>query len=201
MTEHRERAGPFEQNTVKPPRSISAPQGVLSVTRTLAVVALLAALPITQADTLYVSFQNSDTIRKYSPDGMGSFFATTGLTDPNGLRANPRGLAFDAAGNLYVANTDNNTIARFTPDGAGSLFASTGSSEAYGLAVDSADNLYAAVYDQHKIMKFTPDGVGSVFASTGADAPTFLAVIPEPSALVLLTLGLLTLPAFCRQEV
>jgi len=63
--------------------------------------------------------QEPDSILKFSPDGVGSPFATD-LTDP-------RGLAFDRAGNLFVAEiiqTGPGDILKFTPNGIGALFAS-----------------------------------------------------------------------------
>ena len=39
----------------------------------------------------------------FTPDGIGSDFASAGLSAPTGL-------AFDGMGNLYVANTGNNTV-------------------------------------------------------------------------------------------
>ena len=50
----------------------------------------------------------ANTIEKFTPGGVGSVFATTGLNGPIGL-------AFDSAGNLYAANASNNTIEKFTP--------------------------------------------------------------------------------------
>ena len=61
----------------------------------------------------------NNTIEKFTPGGVGSVFASTGLNGPNGL-------AFDSAGNLYAAISAISTIEKFTPGGVGSLFASTG---------------------------------------------------------------------------
>jgi len=58
-------------------------------------------------------------VLKFTPDGMGSTFATD--------LDNARGLAFDRAGNLFVAEiiqTGPGDILKFTPNGVGTVFAS-----------------------------------------------------------------------------
>src|SRR5206468_5456282 len=81
--------------------------------------ALLASLAVCCADTLYVANYSNNTIEEFTAGGVGSVFASTGLSNPNGL-------AFDSTGNLYVANGDS-TIKKFTTAGVGSVFASIGS--------------------------------------------------------------------------
>ena len=146
-------------------------------------LALLAATA-SRADTIYVSNQGNNTIEQFTSGGVGSVFANTGLS-------NPQGLAFDSAGNLYAANQSNNTIEKFTSGGVGSLFASLAAPS--GLAFDSVGNLYAASYGNSTIEKYTSGGVGSLFANTGLNFPDFLAIeptaSPEPSTLALLGLG------------
>ncbi len=126
------------------------------------------------ADVIYVSNSgnnagNSNTIEKINSAGVGSVFASTGLSQPTGL-------AFDSAGNLYVANYNINTIEKFTPNGVGSLFASTGLNHPYDLAFDHQGNLFAANSGNDTIEKFTSGGVGSLFASTSPGSPNGLAV-------------------------
>jgi len=49
-------------------------------------LSLTLLLPtVSRAEALYVSFQNTDTIMKFTMGGSGSFFAQTGLTYPNGF--------------------------------------------------------------------------------------------------------------------
>lgn len=67
-----------------------------------------------------------NTIEKFTPGGVGSVFASSGLSSPTGL-------AFDSAENLYAANGDS-TVEKFTPEGVGSLFASSGLSSPEYLA-------------------------------------------------------------------
>lgn len=115
-------------------------------------------LALDRAGNLYVANRGNHTIQKFSPDGVGSFFAS--VNAPQG------GMAFDNAGNLYVTDWADNNIMRFTPDGVGSVFATTGLNYATGLAFDSTGNLYAANFFVNTIEKFTPAGVGSLFAMT-----------------------------------
>jgi sugar lactone lactonase YvrE len=65
----------------------------------------------------------NDGVLKFTPDGMGTPFAT-------GLDNYPRGLAFDRAGNLFVAEVGLNPnpmpigeILKFTPNGVETVFA------------------------------------------------------------------------------
>jgi len=83
-----------------------------------------AGLAFDTFGNLFVSTENrtllvgSDTILKFTPEGVESTFAT-GLTYP-------RGLAFDRSGNLFVADvngTVSGEILKFTPAGNRSVFA------------------------------------------------------------------------------
>jgi DNA-binding beta-propeller fold protein YncE len=72
-------------------------------------------LAFDSAGSLYVANFNDETIEKFTSEGVGSTFATTGPL--------PQGLAFDSAGKLYVANSNNGTVEEFTSQGIGSVFA------------------------------------------------------------------------------
>jgi sugar lactone lactonase YvrE len=76
-----------------------------------------AGLAFDRFGNLFVS--SSDIVLKFTPDGMGSTFATN--------LDFARGLAFDRAGNLFVAEiiqTGPGDILKFTPNGVGTVFAS-----------------------------------------------------------------------------
>lgn len=75
---------------------------------------------------LFVSSYNDNSIKRFSPAGVETTFAT-GLSQPMGI-------AFDSLGNLYAANGGNNTIDRFAPDGTRTLFATTDAAP-HGLAI------------------------------------------------------------------
>jgi hypothetical protein len=124
----------------------------------------------TSFDVISHTFQA--TIKKITPDGVQSTFAT--------LSGNffAEGLAFDSSGNLYLMVQDHNnpdsasTIYKFTPGGVQSMFGAV-PGQGFGLAFDSAGNLFAAdtgLSDSsgQTIWKFTPSGTRSVFASPAA---------------------------------
>ena len=91
-----------------------------------------------RADVVYV--QSGDgTIQKFSPNGVGSLFATNSLWRWNG----PIGLALDDVGNLYVGTPTDSSILKFLPDGTCSSVGSIDSVS--GLAFDSAGDLYATI--------------------------------------------------------
>ncbi len=134
---------------------------------------LLLSIPCANADTVYLSTANANTIDKFNSSGNGSDFATAS----SGLNW-PLGLAFDGSGNLYVANwadAGNGTIEKFTTSGQASVFANLGPDAPYGdLAFDSHGNLYATVADYTnglfsgivEIDRFDSMGNRSVFVST-----------------------------------
>lgn len=78
--------------------------------------------------------------------------------------AEPRGLAFDAAGNLYVADTKNNRIQKLGPDGSVlKVWGTTGSEpgqfkDPHGIAVGPDGNVYVADTWNHRVQKFDADG-------------------------------------------
>ena len=133
-------------------------------------------VPAAPGAELYVANYGNNTIEKFTPGGVSSVFASSGLS-------NPYGIAFDSAGNLYASNYSNATIEKFTPGGVGSVFASTGLNGPTGLAFDSAGILYVGNRTANTIEKFSSTGTDlGVFASTGVNTPQFLAFgpVPEP---------------------
>ena len=92
-------------------------RGLLAVA--LASLLALPGLAHAGPGDLYAANYNSNTIERFTPGGVASVFASTGLSRPVGL-------AFDASGNLYAANYHTSTIEQFTPGGIASVFASTG---------------------------------------------------------------------------
>jgi DNA-binding beta-propeller fold protein YncE len=129
------------------------------------------ALAFDSAGNLYVATQSNSIIQKFTPDGVGSVFATVN-TVANSLA----GLAIDGAGNLYVSDAHANKIDKFNiKTGVASVFSSTGLNQPIGLAFDSAGNLYAANQGNNTIERFSPGGVGSLFASVGTNGPQYLA--------------------------
>ena len=140
----------------------------------LAVAAALISILVTAGARtqtsfpLYVANEGSNTIVKFTSDGVGSQVAdfTSGLSSPVGL-------AFDDAGNLYVANANTITVEKITPSGSASIFIGSGSLSqglTGGLTFDSAGNLFVGVATPGSavIKKFSPTGADlGVFASSG----------------------------------
>ena len=110
---------------------------------------------------LFVSNGKANSIKKITPLGVKTTFATDLDVD---------GMAVDAFGNLFVSrksknsNASDGVILKFTPDGRSSVFVSN-ISHPKGLAFDALGNLYLAYPDRDSILKFTPDGMRTTFAS------------------------------------
>lgn len=123
-------------------------------------------LAIDAGNNVYVANSHSGTVEKYSPDGVGTAFAS-GLGFATGL-------AFDGSGNLYAANTGGQ-IWRIDAQGNKTLFASGGLlASPYGLAFDLQGNLYVANRAGGSIEEFNAAGQGTLFA-TGLNFPEGLA--------------------------
>ena len=110
---------------------------------------------------LFVSNGKANDIKKITPSGIKTTFATDLDVD---------GMAVDAFGNLFVSrksessNASDGVILKFTPDGRSSVFVSN-ISHPKGLAFDSLGNLYLAYPDRNSILKFSPNGERTTFAS------------------------------------
>lgn len=120
-------------------------------------------LAFDSASNLYAADAATNTVRKITPSGSVSVFATTGMDYPVGL-------ACDSADNLYVANGNGTWIEKFSPTGTDlGVFANVG---AGGLVFDTAGNLYTSPnsFSAQQMMKITPAGVVSVFANVSPTA-------------------------------
>ncbi len=119
---------------------------------------------------VYVADNGNRRIRKITPDGVVSTFASTGSS----------GVAVDGSGNVYVADRGNHRIRKITPGGVISTLAGTGVSgfvdgagnvarfnNPFGVAIDGSGNVYVADRGNHRIRKITPSGVVSTLAGTG----------------------------------
>jgi hypothetical protein len=127
---------------------------------TFAVVPAPLAMAFDPKGNLF--FGDGDSIKKVTPDGVRTSFATNVKSS--------KGFAFDSAGNLFASETEMDApLLKFTPDGKRKVFAS-GLNRAEGLAIDAKDNLYVAYPDKHSVLKFTPDGTRTTFASGIAHA-------------------------------
>ena len=154
-----------------------------------------------RADILYAANYTGNTVVKFTPGGVGSLFASTGLNAPEGL-------AFDIAGNLYAANQIGGTIEKFSPTGTDlGVFvdSSSGLSAPTGLAFDSAGNLFVANSNRSTIEEFSSSGTDLGTFADGTNNvvyfPTYLAFgpVPEPGT-ALFGIACIGVAAFRRRR-
>ncbi len=127
---------------------------------------------------LFVAEYGANKIRKITPDGTSSTFATI----PGG----PSDIAIDSLDNLYVTEYNGHTIKKITPTAPTptvSVFAGSGIAgyadgigtaakfnRPYGIVLDRYGNLYVTEYAGGNIRKITPTGVVTT-VTTGLTTP------------------------------
>jgi len=150
--------GALKQNLVL---EFSSTDDIIFTENTFANISNPETMVFDSSGNLFISNGKADSIKKITPLGVKTTFATDLDVD---------GLAVDAFGNLFVSrksessNASDGVILKFTPDGKSSVFASN-VSHPKGLAFDSLGNLYLAYPDHNSILKFTPNGQRVTFAS------------------------------------
>jgi len=148
----------------------SSTDDVIFTESTFTSLAVPETIVFDSSGNLFVSNGAAKTIKKITPSGVKSTFASD---------VDVVGMAFDAFGNLFVSQKSQDldagegVILQFASDGSRKVFAS-GLSNPKGLAFDSAGNLYVAVPSRNVILKFAPDGRQTTFAS-GISKPHRLA--------------------------
>jgi hypothetical protein len=136
---------------------------------------------------IYVADKNSNYIRKFTPDGIGSIIAgngSSGKTNGSATMASfssPNGVVVDSFGNVYVADSFNNLVRKITSSGEVTTFAGgggnagningTGTAAFFffptGLTIDKENNVYVSENAGVRIRKITPLAEVSTYAGTG----------------------------------
>jgi sugar lactone lactonase YvrE len=169
-----------------------------------------ASVVVDQAGNVYVADTTNHRIRRISPTGEVTTFASSpktgyviGYADGPAAEAKfqgPHGMAVDKTGNVYVADTGNHCLRVISPDGHVSTLAGTnkpGYADGKGnearfnfpsdVAVDAQGNLYVTDTANHRIRKVTPAGVVTTLAGTGlpgnADGPADRAQFQAPEGI------------------
>jgi sugar lactone lactonase YvrE len=115
---------------------------------------------------LYVSDSQNQRIRRVTPAGSVSTFATA-MTDP-------RGMGIDSSGNLYVAEPAGGKITKFTPTGVPSTYAS-GLTQPWDVDCAANGDIIVSEADEtggtYRMKTITPAGVVTVVAggTAGSD--------------------------------
>jgi YVTN family beta-propeller protein len=131
--------------------------------------AILDANTVAAGTPLYIANAGNNTLTVVDSLGNASTFASTGLS-------NPEGVAVDAAGNVYVANVFTANIEKFSSTGQDlGAFATTGVNDPGGMRFDSAGNLYLANVNSNNVEKYSPTGQDLGSFVTGVFKPTDVA--------------------------
>jgi sugar lactone lactonase YvrE len=180
---------------------------------TLTSLILPSALVFDPAGNLYFAETGSHVIRKFTPAGVLTTVAGTGVqgfSGDGGLAIaatldSPQGLALDSSNNLYIADTNNHRVRRIAANGMIATVAGTGAPGFSGdgavatsaaldrptaLTLDSLGNLYVADANNHRIRRISEaTGIISTIAGNGIqgfsgdNGPATLAAIDSPCGL------------------
>ncbi|MBS1531184.1 MAG: hypothetical protein JSU01_12835, partial [Bacteroidetes bacterium] len=152
--------------------STSGTAGYTDATGTSALFNGPEGMAIDASGNIYVGDFNNNVIRKITPAGVVSTFAT----GCNG----PAGLCFDSSGNLFVAEQNGNQISEITSSGVRSVYAGSGTAgrtnnsnklnarfnNPIDVQVDASGNVFVADYSNNEIRKIPPTGTTSDFAGS-----------------------------------
>jgi hypothetical protein len=149
-----------------------------------------------------LTFSDTGTLFGSGSNGLFTVDLSTGNASLIGFTGfNSSGdLAFDSSGNLYMSasgSDDDSLVLLDATTGAGSLIGSIGYEDVYGLSFINSV-LYGFTEYGETLSIDTVTGSGTLIATNhisafGADGAGGVASVPEPSALVLLGVGLVGL--------
>jgi len=113
-------------------------------------------------DNFYVCNCGDGTIRKVTPSGISTQFAS------GGMFACPNGITVDENDNLYVSNFSNTNIVKITPTGVTSILGNTTAGNGHLDYDENSRNLYIASYSGQQIFSLNIDTSEiQVIAGTG----------------------------------
>lgn len=146
----------------------------------------LGGIAIDADGAIFTASYYSGEIYKLVPNDVGDATITKFAT----AVPTPGSLAFDDAGNLYASGSRDGVISKISPAGLVSEFA-TGITGVRGIAFGSDGVLYASSrMNGGSIVKILPDGAVAPFVANLGTVGFLTVVVPEPSAIVLSSLGL-----------
>ena len=135
-------------------------------------------------DNLYVCNCGNNTIRKITPTGISSIFASSTLFNC------PNGITIDLNGNLYVCNFSDGRIIKITPDGTSSLFKTlpTYGGVGNGHLTFSNNFLFVATIGVGQIYKISLNGESEIIAGipqgfSNNDGPAMQATFSKPNGI------------------
>ena len=136
------------------------------------------------AGNAYISNQGTDSISKFSPQGV--FLATIGSS---ATLSQPFGLAIDSQGTLYAANygggTRQNSVSTFDASGTFVSSITNQVNRPVGLAIDASDRLFAGNWFQDTISRFSADGTfQATIGPASISGPSGLAINASGDLLV-----------------
>lgn len=159
--------------------SATGANGLMNGTGTGALFDSPEGMAIDASGNIYVGDFNNNVIRKITPAGLVSTFAT----GYNG----PAGIAFDATGNLYEADQTGNVIRKVSSaGGASAVYAGSGTAgytnnnnkllatfnQPIDVQIDGSGNIFVADYSNNAIRKISTAGVVSTFAGSTTNGNT-----------------------------
>ena len=111
-------------------------------------------------ENLFICSCNDQSIKKLTPDGITSTFATSGdFNCPNGIAINDQG-------DLFVVSFSGSKIVRITPEGETSVFADT-KGKGLGHILFLRGAFYATSFNDNKVYRISSDGEVVEFAGSG----------------------------------